>query len=171
MARGLKLTFPEACALVAHVVLEKARDGSCTVADLMREGRTMLGVNQTLPGVASLLDEVQVEATFPDGTKLVTVHSPVSLENGDLSLALYGSFLPIPNLSLFPSSPPPSTYIRRVSSSPTPALPLSSTKPRRPSCARSSTRPTVPFKSVRTITLWRPTPTCRSVAAQPTAGG
>ena len=73
----------------------------------MHDGRTMLGVNQVIPGVASILDEVQIEATFPDGTKLVTVHTPVNLENGDLALALYGSFLPVPNVNVFPSAPPP----------------------------------------------------------------
>ena len=56
---------------------------------------------QVMSGVDTLVDEVQVEGTFPDGTKLVTVHDPISMENGDLALALYGSFLPVPNLSVF----------------------------------------------------------------------
>jgi urease subunit gamma/beta len=67
----------------------------------MNLGKKFLGRNQTLPGVSEMVSEVQVEGTFPDGTKLVTVHHPIAAENGDLSLALYGSFLPIPNQSVF----------------------------------------------------------------------
>ena len=63
---------------------------------LMDLGRTFLGQNQVLPGVASLLHEVQIEATFPDGTKLVTVHTPIAREDGDLTMALHGSFCPVP---------------------------------------------------------------------------
>ena len=59
-------------------------------------GRRMLGRRQVLPGVPELIAEVQVEGTFPDGTKLVTVHHPIALDQGDLALALYGSFLPVP---------------------------------------------------------------------------
>jgi urease subunit gamma/beta len=64
-------------------------------------GRQMLGHRQVMEGVAELIDEVQVEGTFPDGTKLVTVHHPIVREDGDLELALYGSFLPIPPLERF----------------------------------------------------------------------
>jgi hypothetical protein len=64
-------------------------------------GRTFLGQNQVLPGVASLLHEVQIEATFPDGTKLVTVHTPIAREDGDLTLALHGSFCPVPAVETF----------------------------------------------------------------------
>jgi urease subunit gamma/beta len=60
-----------------------------------------LGRNQVMPGVSEMITEVQVEGTFPDGTKLVTVHHPISAENSDLALALYGSFLPVPDLKLF----------------------------------------------------------------------
>jgi urease subunit gamma/beta len=67
----------------------------------MDVGRRILGRRQVLPGVPALLHEVQVEGTFPDGTKLVTVHEPLSLEDGDLGLALYGSFLPIPDPAVF----------------------------------------------------------------------
>ena len=105
---SLPLTYPEACALLAHVTLELARTGKHTVADLMSMGRKCLGVRQVIPGVEVVLDEVQVECTFPDGTKLVTIHSPVSLEDGDLSQALYGSFLPVPSTNSFPPRPPPS---------------------------------------------------------------
>jgi urease subunit gamma len=73
---GKRLSYPEAVALIAHVVMEKARDGDSTVADLMDSARRLLGFNNVLSEVPSLLHEVQVECTFPDGTKLVTVHSP-----------------------------------------------------------------------------------------------
>ena len=99
--RGQKLNYPEAVALIAHVVMEKARDGNNSVADLMASARKLLGVNNVMPEVPSLLHEVQVECTFPDGTKLVTVHSPINLDNGDLKQALYGSFLDAPNSKVF----------------------------------------------------------------------
>ena len=77
------------------------REGS--VSDLMSVGTQLLGRNQVLPGVASMVREVQVEATFPDGTKLLTVHDPIGKEDGNLALALEGSFLPLPDLSVFHS--------------------------------------------------------------------
>jgi len=104
LARGTKLSYPEAVALIAHVVVERARDGDSTVAELMDSSRRLLGVNNVMSEVAPLLHEVQVEATFPDGTKLVTVHSPINLDDGELEHALYGSFLPIPDKSVFASS-------------------------------------------------------------------
>jgi urease subunit gamma len=75
-ARGLKLNLPEATAIVTDHVLEGARDGE-RVTDLMQSGRTVLGRDDVMDGVPELLEEVQVEATFPDGTKLVTVHHPI----------------------------------------------------------------------------------------------
>jgi len=78
------------------------RDGKHLVTDLMVEGKTMLGRRHVLPHVATSLKEIQVEGTFPDGTYLVTVHYPISSEDGDLEKALYGSFLPTPSQSLFP---------------------------------------------------------------------
>jgi len=75
-ARGLKLNYPEAVALICCAILEGARDGR-TVAELMEAGREVLSVEDVMPGVADMLYEVQVEATFPDGTKLVTVHNPL----------------------------------------------------------------------------------------------
>jgi urease subunit gamma/beta len=102
LARGLRLNYPEAVALISTQLLELIRDGR-SVAELMDLGRRMLGRAQVLPGVAELILEVQVEGTFPDGTKLVTVHHPVALEQGDLQLALYGSFLPAPQASAFPA--------------------------------------------------------------------
>ena len=93
LARGLRLNYVEAVALIATQLLEFIRDGR-SVAELMDLGRRLLGRNDVLEGVPGMIDEVQVEGTFPDGTKLVTVHHPIALEAGDLSLALYGSFLP-----------------------------------------------------------------------------
>lgn len=76
LARGLKLNYPEATALIAAAILEGARDGR-TVADLMSYGATILARDQVMEGVPEMLPEIQVEATFPDGTKLVTVHYPI----------------------------------------------------------------------------------------------
>jgi len=95
LSRGLRLNFTEAVALIASQSLELIRDG-LSVNEIMQKARTMLGTEQVLPGVPDMIQEVQVEGTFPDGTKLVTVHSPICLGSGDLSLALYGSFLPVP---------------------------------------------------------------------------
>ena len=74
--RGLLLNHPEAVAVISSAVLEGARDGR-TVQELMQSGREVLGRGDVLPGVPELVGEVQVEATFPDGTKLVTVHDPI----------------------------------------------------------------------------------------------
>ncbi|RUR30314.1 urease subunit gamma [Vreelandella andesensis] len=75
-ARGLKLNYPEAIALISFEIIEGARDGR-SVADLMSYGREILSRDDVMEGVAEMVDEVQVEATFPDGTKLVTVHTPI----------------------------------------------------------------------------------------------
>ena len=75
-ARGLKLNYPEAVAFISAAILEGARDGR-SVAELMGAGAELLTENDVMPGVAELIPEVQVEATFPDGTKLVTVHAPI----------------------------------------------------------------------------------------------
>jgi urease subunit gamma len=75
-ARGLKLNYPEAVAFITAALLEGARDGR-TVAELMASGRQLLTRDDVMPGVAELITDVQVEATFPDGTKLVTVHEPI----------------------------------------------------------------------------------------------
>ena len=76
LERGVKLNYPEAVALITDFVLEGARDGR-SVADLMRDGALVLKREQVMDGIAEMLHEVQVEATFPDGTKLVTVHHPI----------------------------------------------------------------------------------------------
>lgn len=75
-ARGLKLNYPEAVAFISAAILEGAREGR-TVADLMSHGTTLLRRDDVMDGVPEMIDEVQVEATFPDGTKLVTVHNPI----------------------------------------------------------------------------------------------
>lgn len=75
--RGVKLNYPEAIAYISAAILEGARDGR-TVAELMSYGTTLLTREDVMDGIAEMIDEVQVEATFPDGTKLVTVHSPIA---------------------------------------------------------------------------------------------
>jgi urease subunit gamma len=75
-ARGLRLNYPEAVALISAAIIEGARDGR-TVAELMHHGKTILGRDDVMEGVAEMIHDIQVEATFPDGTKLVTVHHPI----------------------------------------------------------------------------------------------
>lgn len=74
--RGIKLKYPEAVAYISSAILEGAREGK-TVAELMSYGATLLSREEVMPGVPEMIHEVQVEATFPDGTKLVTVHNPI----------------------------------------------------------------------------------------------
>jgi urease subunit gamma len=76
LKRGVKLNYSEAVALITYYVLEGARDGK-TVAELMRDGATVIAREQVMDGVPEMIGEIQVEATFPDGTKLVTVHDPI----------------------------------------------------------------------------------------------
>jgi|SRR6266567_1840168 urease subunit gamma len=76
LERGVRLNYPEAVALITDYVLEGARDGR-SVAELMRDGATVLTRAQVMEGVAEMIHDIQVEATFPDGTKLVTVHEPI----------------------------------------------------------------------------------------------
>jgi urease subunit gamma len=76
LARGLKLNYPEAVAYLSAAIMEGARDGK-TVAELMTHGATLLGRDQVMAGVPEMIPEIQIEATFPDGTKLVTVHHPI----------------------------------------------------------------------------------------------
>ena len=76
LARGVKLNHPEAIALITDFVVEGARDGK-TVAELMRDGATVVTRAQVMEGIAEMIHDIQVEATFPDGTKLVTVHHPI----------------------------------------------------------------------------------------------
>ncbi|MEA2848515.1 MAG: urease subunit gamma [Rhodospirillaceae bacterium] len=76
LERGVKLNYPEAVALISDFVVEGARDGR-SVADLMQDGAKVVRREQVMEGIAEMVDEIQVEATFPDGTKLVTVHDPI----------------------------------------------------------------------------------------------
>ena len=76
LERGVRLNYPEAVALITDYVLEGARDGK-TVAELMRDGATVLTRGQVMEGIPEMIHDIQVEATFPDGTKLVTVHNPI----------------------------------------------------------------------------------------------
>lgn len=106
LERGVKLNFPEAVALITDVVVEGARDGR-TVAELMTLGTTVLTADQVMPGVAEMIAEIQVEATFPDGTKLVTVHEPIAsahaagapgemlLEEGEIELLAGRDFVSV----------------------------------------------------------------------------
>ncbi|KAA8910770.1 putative urease [Sphaerosporella brunnea] len=109
LARGIKLNQVEATALIANNLQELIRDGTHTVASLQSYGKTMLGRRHVLPSVASLLTEIQVEGTFQDGTYLVTIHDPISSDDGNLEAALYGSFLPVPDQDKFPL-PDPEVY-------------------------------------------------------------
>jgi len=77
LARGIKLNHPEAMAYISAAIIEGARDGK-TVAELMNESRHILSADQVMDGISEMIQEVQVEATFPDGTKLVTVHQPIT---------------------------------------------------------------------------------------------
>lgn len=109
LSRGRRLGRTEACALIATVLLELMRDGTHSVAQLMALGRQILGRRHVLPEVPFILKEVQVEGTMPDGNFLITVHDPVSTEKGDLTLALWGSAIPLPANpdTLFPPAGPP----------------------------------------------------------------
>ncbi|KZV44094.1 urease [Dorcoceras hygrometricum] len=102
LARGLRLNHAESVALIASQILEFVRNGDKSVVELMDLGRQLLGRRQVLPSVLYLLHTVQVEGTFHDGTKLITIHDPISSENGNLELALHGSFLPVPSVDRFP---------------------------------------------------------------------
>ncbi|GES61482.1 urease [Aspergillus terreus] len=109
LARGVRLNHAEAVALISSNLQELIRDGHYSVADLMSIGKTMLGRRHVLPSVPFTLIELQVEGTFPTGTYLVTVHHPISSDDGDLEKALYGSFLPVPPSDAFPD-PKPEDY-------------------------------------------------------------
>jgi urease gamma subunit len=117
LARGLKLNVPESRALIAMQMMEMIRNGVSRTVDargdrkrdgsissLMSLGSRLLGRNQVMEHVPSLVKEVQIEGTFRDGTKLLTIHNPIGGEDGDLELALEGSFLPVPDLGVFKSA-------------------------------------------------------------------
>jgi urease len=104
LANGIQLNHPEAVGLISMICMEMIRTGKYTVKQLMEIGQSILGINNVMDGIPSMIESVQIEATFPDGTKLLTIHSPITKEYGDLQLALYGSFLPIPSSDLFTTS-------------------------------------------------------------------
>lgn len=106
LARGVKLNRTEATALIASQLLELMRDGCYSVSQLMDIGKQILGRRHVMSDVFQTLHEVQVEGTFPDGTYLVTVHDPICTNNGNLEMALYGSFYPIPSEDKFPLPEP-----------------------------------------------------------------
>lgn len=83
--KGIKLNYPEAVAYISAAILEGAREGK-TVAELMSHGRTVLKQDEVMAGIPEMIEEVQVEATFPDGTKLVTIHNPIAMENLELRI-------------------------------------------------------------------------------------
>src|SRR5260221_8314230 len=94
LRRGVKLNYPEAVALITDYVLEGARDGK-SVAELMRDGASVIGREHVMEGVAEMIGEIQVEATFPDGTKLVTVHADPVMEMTGSLRAKRSNFVPI----------------------------------------------------------------------------
>ncbi|TIA95401.1 hypothetical protein E3P92_03601 [Wallemia ichthyophaga] len=106
LARGQCLNETESIALISTVIHELIRDGELSVARLMSLGKNMLGRRHVTPDVPFRIKELQVEGTFPDGTFLVTIHRPISTLDGDLALALYSSFCPLPSNDLFPPHPP-----------------------------------------------------------------
>lgn len=105
LARGVKLNRTEAVALISSQLLELMRDGCYSVSQLMDIGKQLLGRRHVISDVFQTLHEVQVEGTFPDGTYLVTVHDPICTDDGNLEMALYGSFYPIPSDDKFPLPP------------------------------------------------------------------
>ena len=102
-ARGLPLNYTESIALIASQILEFIREGR-SVSELMDMGKKFLGMSDVMPGVAQMIHEVQVEGTFPDGTKLVTVHNPICSEKGSAKLALYGSGLTVDAVASVPDN-------------------------------------------------------------------
>ena len=94
LARGLRLNHPEAVALISMQMMESIRDGTHGVADLMALGQTLLGTRNVQAGMPAVLLPLQIEVTFPDGTKLLTVHAPVASECGNLEAALRDRFCP-----------------------------------------------------------------------------
>ena len=82
--KGIKLNYPEAVAYISATILEGAREGK-TVAELMSHGRTVLKQDEVMEGIPEMIEEVEVEATFPDGTKLVTVHNPIAIKKNDFA--------------------------------------------------------------------------------------
>ena len=104
LERGVKLNHPEAIALITDFVVEGARDGK-SVAELMRDGATVLTRDQVMDGIAEMIHDIQVEATFPDGTKLVTVHNPIRPVTGAVAEAVSAPPAPADDAFAFPGAP------------------------------------------------------------------
>ncbi|CAF0880370.1 unnamed protein product [Didymodactylos carnosus] len=101
LARGLRLNHPEAVALISCQCLELIRDGGRGLAEIQQSAKKMLGKQMVMNGVPQMLKEIHIEGTFPDGLKVVNIRNPICTDQGDLELALYGSFLPLPSLERF----------------------------------------------------------------------
>ncbi|UJR28719.1 hypothetical protein I4U23_009948 [Adineta vaga] len=101
LARGVRLNYPEAVALISSQCLEIIRDGKSTLTDIQQKAKKMLGKNMVLNGVPQMIKEINLEATFPDGVKIVMIRNPICTDMGDLEIAFYGSFLPLPSTDLF----------------------------------------------------------------------
>ncbi|CAF1081980.1 unnamed protein product [Adineta ricciae] len=101
LARGLRLNYPEAVALISTQCLEFIRDGKSSLTDIQQQAKKILGKSMVLNGVSQMIKEINLEATFPDGVKVMTVRNPICNDTGDLELAFYGSFLPVPSPDLF----------------------------------------------------------------------
>ena len=137
LERGVKLNHPEAIALITDFVVEGARDGR-SVAELMRDGAAVLTRDQVMDGIAEMIHDIQVEATFPDGTKLVTVHNPIRPAGGTMTVAVSAPPAPADDAFAFPGAPPvPPVAV------PAPAPP-SSPSPVPPSVAASAPQPVPP---------------------------
>jgi urease len=106
LARGILLNHTEAVALICTVLIEHVRDGNLSLSEIQTLGAQLLGKRLVLPQACFTLNEVSLEATFTDGTKLITVHNPLNSLNGNLKGCFYGSFYPIPNLDIFPELKP-----------------------------------------------------------------
>ncbi|UZP36642.1 hypothetical protein NXS19_004458 [Fusarium pseudograminearum] len=103
LAHGKKLNHLESTALISNVLQEMIHNEDYSVADLMKLGKVILGRRHVYPSVVATLKQMQVEGTFETGTHLITIHNPISTDDGDLKMAFYGSFLPVPSQDLFPS--------------------------------------------------------------------
>ncbi|KAF5228104.1 hypothetical protein FAUST_11324 [Fusarium austroamericanum] len=103
LAHGRKLNHLESSALISNVLQEIIHNEDYSVADLMKLGKVILGRRHVHPSVVATLKQMQVEGTFETGTHLITIHNPISTDDGDLKMAFYGSFIPVPSAELFPS--------------------------------------------------------------------
>jgi urease gamma subunit len=151
LARGVKLNYPEAVALITDFVVEGARDGR-TVADLMQAGAAVLTADQVMEGIAEMIHDIQVEATFPDGTKLVTVHHPI---RGAASADIPGAVSTLPGEIVFNADAERTPATDRSRSART----ITSSRSIRASCSRAS-------RLAASVSTSRPEPLCASSPAR-----